>query len=93
MGIIGAALGIAIAIARVSEGLIILIVLIRDSKILKLTNIKKFKFDKSLLKFIFGIGVPTSIESLFFHGGKLITQILLVNMGMWLFRITLGYLL
>ncbi|MFT5873515.1 MAG: putative MATE family efflux protein [Clostridium sp.] len=79
MGIVGAALGIAIA--RVSGGLIILIVLIRGSKILKLTNIKKFKFDKSLLKLIFGIGVPASIESLLFHGGKLITQIFIVNMG------------
>ncbi|WP_291633533.1 MATE family efflux transporter [Clostridium sp.] len=79
MGIIGAALGIAIA--RVSGGLIILTVLIRGSKILKLTNLKKFKFDKSLLKLIFGIGVPASIESLLFHGGKLITQIFIVNMG------------
>ena len=79
MGIIGAALGIAIA--RVSGGILILIVLIRGSKILKLTNIKQFKFDKSLLKPIFGIGVPASVESLLFNGGKLITQIFIVNMG------------
>lgn len=79
MGIIGAALGIAIA--RISGGIIILIVLIRGSKILKLTNIKKFKFDKSLLKLIFGIGIPASIESLLFNGGKLITQIFIVDMG------------
>jgi len=79
MGIVGAALGIAVA--RVSGGTIILIVLIRGSKILKLTNIKKFRFNKSLLKLVFGIGVPASIESLIFHGGKLITQIFIVNMG------------
>ena len=79
MGIIGAALGIAIA--RVSGGILILTVLIRGSKILKLTNIKQFKFDKSLLKPIFGIGVPASVESLLFNGGKLITQIFIVNMG------------
>ena len=79
MGIIGAALGIAIA--RVSGGIIILIVLIRGSKILKLTNIKEFKFDKSLLKPIFGIGLPASLESLMFNGGKLITQIYIVDMG------------
>lgn len=79
MGIIGAALGIAIA--RVSGGIIILIVLLRGSKILKLTNIKEFKFDKSLLKLIFGIGIPASVESLLFNGGKLITQIFIVNMG------------
>jgi len=79
MGIIGAALGIAIA--RVSGGIIILIVLLRGSKILKLTNIKQFKFDKALFKPIFGIGVPASVESLLFNGGKLITQIFIVNMG------------
>lgn len=79
MGIIGAALGIAIA--RVSGGIIILTVLIRGSRILKLTNIKKFKFDKSLLKLIFGIGLPASVETLLFNGGKLITQIYIVDMG------------
>ena len=79
LGIMGAALGIAVA--RVSGGIIILIVLLRGSKILKLTNIKKFKFDKSLLKLVFGIGVPASIESLLFNGGKLITQIYIVDMG------------
>jgi putative MATE family efflux protein len=79
MGVIGAALGIAIA--RVSGGIIVLIVLIRGSKILKLTNIRKFKFDKYLLKLIFGIGLPASVESLIFNGGKLITQIYIVDMG------------
>ena len=79
LGIMGAALGIAIA--RISGGIIILTVLIRGSKILKLTKIKKFKFNKSLLKLIFGIGVPASIESLLFNGGKLITQIYIVDMG------------
>ena len=79
MGIIGAALGIAIA--RVSGGIIILMVLLRGSRILKLTNIKKFKFDESLLKLIFGIGLPASVESLLFNGGKLITQIYIVDMG------------
>ncbi|HEY8891539.1 MAG TPA: MATE family efflux transporter [Clostridium sp.] len=79
LGIVGAALGIAIA--RVSGGIIILTVLLRGSKILKLTNLKKFKFDKSLLKLIFGIGLPASVESLLFNGGKLITQIFIVDMG------------
>lgn len=79
MGVIGAALGIAIA--RVSGGIIILTVLLRDSKILKLTNIERIKFDKPLLKLIFGIGLPASVESLLFNGGKLITQIFIVDMG------------
>jgi len=41
MGIMGAALGIAVA--RISGGIIILIVLLRGSKILKLKNIKKIQ--------------------------------------------------
>lgn len=79
LGIKGAALGIAIA--RVTGALVILFVLIRGSKIVKLKNLSKFKFDKELLRSIFGIGIPASIESLLFNIGKLITQIYIVEMG------------
>ncbi|QAA34438.1 MATE family efflux transporter [Clostridium manihotivorum] len=79
LGVTGAALGIAMA--RVIGGIIVLSVLLRGSKIIKLTQLKKFKLDKSLLKPIFSIGLPASVESLVFNGGKLITQIYIVNMG------------
>lgn len=75
----GAALGIAIA--RTIGAVIIITVLLRGSKILKLTKLTSFKFDKALLSSIFGIGVPASIESLLFNAGKLITQIYIVEMG------------
>ncbi len=79
LGIKGAALGIALA--RASGTLVILLVLLRGSRMLKLTKLTKFTFDKELLGPIFGIGIPASIESLVFNGGKLITQIYIVGMG------------
>lgn len=78
-GIVGAALGIALA--RSIGAFIVLGVLLRGSSILKLTELKKFKFDLALLKPIFSVGVPASIESLVFNGGKLITQVFIVGMG------------
>lgn len=79
MGILGAAIGIAIA--RSTGAVIIMIVLLRGSKIIKLRNLKSFKFNKKLLEPIFGVGIPASLESLLFNCGKLITQIFIVNMG------------
>ncbi|MBK1809873.1 MATE family efflux transporter [Clostridium sp. YIM B02505] len=79
LGVTGAAIGIALA--RVIGGVLVLSVLLRGSKIIKLTEIKKFKPDKSLLTPIFSVGLPASVESLVFNGGKLITQIYIVNMG------------
>jgi putative MATE family efflux protein len=79
MGILGAAIGIAIA--RTTGAVIIMIVLLRGSKIIKLKNLRSFKFDKELLSPIFGVGIPASLESLLFNCGKLITQIYIVNMG------------
>lgn len=79
MGIEGAAIGIAIA--RTAGAFLVLIVLLRGSKIIKLTKIKSFKFNKELLAPVFGIGVPASVESLIFNMGKLLTQIYIVGMG------------
>jgi putative MATE family efflux protein len=79
MGVRGAALGIAAA--RVTGGVLILLVLFRGTRIIKLTNALRFKFNRELLKPIFGVGIPASIESLLFNGGNLITQIFIVEMG------------
>lgn len=79
MGIKGAALGIAAA--RTTGAIIIIIVLLRGSRIIKLNKIFKFKFDREYLNSIFGIGIPASVESLLFNAGKLITQIYIVSMG------------
>lgn len=79
LNIKGAALGIAIA--RVTGAVIVLFVLIRGTSVLKLNNFRKFRFSKELLRPIFGVGIPASVESLLFNGGKLITQIYIVSMG------------
>lgn len=79
MGIKGAALGIAIA--RITGAIIIFTVLLRGSRIVKLTKLFNFKFNRELLNPIFGIGIPASVESLLFNVGKLLTQIYIVNMG------------
>lgn len=79
MGIRGAALGIALA--RTIGAMVILTVLLRGSRIIKLTKLLHFKFNRELLNPIFGVGIPASLESLLFNVGKLITQIYIVSMG------------
>jgi putative MATE family efflux protein len=79
LGIEGAALGIALA--RAFGTVIMLVLLFRGSKVIKLTKLLKYKVDREMLKPIFGIGIPSSLESLVFNGGKLITQIYIVYMG------------
>ena len=79
IGVKGAAIGIAVA--RLSGTVIILLILIRGSKTLKLKKIFKFKPNMDILKSIFSIGFPASVESLLFNSGKLITQIFIVSLG------------
>ena len=78
-GVKGAAYGIAAA--RVIGALLIGFVLLNGSKIIKLKLDRHFRPEWSMLKSIFGIGLPASIESLLFNSGKLITQIFIVGMG------------
>lgn len=78
-GIRGAALGITLA--RTAGAVLITIIMLRGSRILKLTFERHFKVDFELLGSIFGIGIPASVESLLFNAGKLITQIFIVGMG------------
>lgn len=78
-GVIGAAMGIAIA--RITGAVISLFILIRGTNSLKLRHPFKFKPDKSILMSIFSIGIPAGLESLLFNGGKLITQVYIVGLG------------
>lgn len=79
LGVEGAAIGIAIA--RTAGALLILFALLNGSKLIKLSISKDFRPDFDMLRSIFGVGVPASVESLLFNGGKLITQIFIVGMG------------
>jgi len=78
----GAAIGITIS--RLIGAVLSLFVIIRGSKTLKFGNIRKLKDLKiniELQKYIFGVGIPASVESLLFQGGKLIVQVFIVGMG------------
>jgi len=79
MQVKGAALGISFS--RISGAAMILIILFKGSKTLKLSNIRSFRLNMEIQKSIFGIGIPASVESLLFNGGKLITQTFIVGMG------------
>lgn len=78
-GIKGAAMGIAAA--RTIGAVLILYTLLRGSKLIQLRIDRDFKLDFMLLRSIFGVGLPASVESLLFNGGKLITQVFIVGMG------------
>ncbi|MDD3225051.1 MAG: MATE family efflux transporter [Clostridium sp.] len=79
MGVTGAAIGIATA--RTIGAVVILFVILRGSRVIQLKKVTKYKIDRGILKSIFGIGVPASIESFLFNGGKLIMQVFVVDMG------------
>lgn len=79
LGLRGAAYGIAAA--RTIGAILVTLVLLRGSKIIKLTVDRTFRPNFEILRSIFGIGLPASVESLLFNGGKLITQIFIVSMG------------
>ena len=79
MKVMGAAIGIAAA--RVTGSLLVLFVLLKGSKIIRLTRLRSFRLNLELQKSIFGIGIPASVESLLFNGGKLITQVYIVGLG------------
>ena len=78
-GIGGAA--VAIAIARLIGTSLIIIVLVRGSKIIKIKNIIPFNFDIQVQKSIFNIGIPAGMEQVIFNAGKLIVQMFIVTMG------------
>jgi len=79
LGVKGAALGIAIA--RTIGAFLSLYTLISGSKMVKLSVSRNFKVDFDILRSIFGVGLPASIESLLFNFGRLITQVFIVGLG------------
>lgn len=78
-GIKGAAFGIAIA--RAAGLVLIMFALLKNFLKINIGLLKGFRFDPVMLKEIFQLGIPTSIESLMFNGGKLITQVMIVSIG------------
>lgn len=79
LGVKGAALGIAGA--RAAGALLILYTLISGSKAVKLSIEKDMKINFELLRSIYSVGLPASVESLLFNFGRLITQVFIVGLG------------
>lgn len=79
LGIIGAALGITLA--RLVGAIYVLFVLAKGKQELHIENYFSFKPNSNLLKQIFYVGIPASVESLVFHVGKLLTQTFIGQMG------------
>lgn len=79
LGIKGAAYGIALA--RIVGLILVMVVLLKDFLKINIRVLTKFRFNLAMLKAIFNIGLPSSVESLMFNGGKLITQVFIVGMG------------
>jgi putative MATE family efflux protein len=77
-GVVGAAM--AISFARLAGALYIFVMLQRYSHLLPL-RLRGFRFDFKLLRPVFAIGIPSSLEALAFSGGKLLVQVMLVGMG------------
>jgi putative MATE family efflux protein len=79
LGILGAAL--SIAIARSSGAFLALVGLLRHVVKMSFAELRQFQFDSHLLKQVFGIGIPSGLESLIFNAGKLVLQTVVVSFG------------
>ncbi|WP_428943445.1 EmmdR/YeeO family multidrug/toxin efflux MATE transporter [Pantoea sp. FN060301] len=81
LGFIGAGLGLTIS-RYVGAAAVIYVLMTGFNPQLKITLKSYFtRLDLSILKEVLGIGVPASIESVLFNGGKLLTQVFVAGMG------------
>ncbi|WP_245609138.1 EmmdR/YeeO family multidrug/toxin efflux MATE transporter [Vibrio rhizosphaerae] len=79
LGVVGS--GIGIIAARWMGALLILVCLVKNS-VLRVRLQQYFRpFQRETLVEILAIGIPSSVESLMFNLGKLITQIMVAGMG------------
>lgn len=77
-GVTGA--GVALTLARAS-GIIYLFWAATRLGIFAQQGKLPFRFNGKQLRAIFAIGIPSSVESLIFNGGKLLVQVMIVGMG------------
>ncbi len=78
-GVKGAAM--ALLLCRSLGMILAIFCIIRFSKIISFKSLSVFKPNFAMQKVILNLGVPTSIESGLFNGGKLITQTFIISMG------------
>ncbi|AMB77188.1 MULTISPECIES: EmmdR/YeeO family multidrug/toxin efflux MATE transporter [Pantoea] len=81
LGFVGAGLGLTIT-RYIGAFAIIYVLMIGFNASLKITLSSYFRrWNSSILYEVLSIGVPASIESVLFNGGKLLTQVFVAGMG------------
>lgn len=78
-GIIG--MSLALNLARLGGALVALGYLLKRNQSLGITKNRLLHADWTMVKRVFVIGIPFAAEQLFFNGGKIITQIMIVGLG------------
>lgn len=79
MGVLG--MVIAINIARYFAAFCAIYYMVRMSTTLRLRLAELFHFQIDMLRKVLFIGVPYAAEQMFFHSGKIITQVFIVSLG------------
>ncbi|ATZ11926.1 EmmdR/YeeO family multidrug/toxin efflux MATE transporter [Erwinia amylovora] len=81
MGFVGAGLGLTIS-RYIGAAAVIYVLAIGFVPALKISLKSYFtRLNSGILREVLGIGVPASIESVLFNGGKLLTQVFVAGMG------------
>ncbi len=81
LGFIGAGLGMTIS-RYIGAAIVIVVLMVGFNPALKISLKSYFgRMDLGILKEVLGIGLPASIESVLFNGGKLLTQVFVAGMG------------
>lgn len=81
LGFVGAGLGLTIS-RYIGAAAVIYVLVIGFVPALKISLKSYFtRLNTNILREVLGIGVPASIESVLFNGGKLLTQIFVAGMG------------
>lgn len=78
-GVAGAAAGLTLA--RLGGVLYLVRTLRQQRQALPLGRMREWRFAPTLLHAVFAVGIPASLESLVFNGGKLVVQVFIVGMG------------
>jgi putative MATE family efflux protein len=78
-GVAGAAS--ALTLARVCGAIYLCSTVLRRKDFLPAITVRALRPNGKLLNAIFSVGLPASVESLVFNGGKLLVQVILVGMG------------
>ncbi len=79
MGVLG--LSVSLNVSRILGALFALYLLLKRSPTFSIKPQELFIFDFTLAKRILTVGIPLATEQMFFHGGKILTQTFVVQLG------------